>query len=219
MNTFHKHGRFEIEILERLKNNRFLEPLVFGGGTMLRLCHELPRYSGDLDLWLIRQVKIETYFKQLLKNLREQYEITDAWSRYFTLLVEIRSPGYPRRLKIEIRKEKKKVEYQARIAFSPFSNRQVILKVHTLEQMMINKINALLDRKDIRDAYDMEFLLRKGIKLPDLSIKDKAMIKEITSGFSSREFTVTLGSVLEKENRDYYVQNGFNYLKEKLTGN
>ena len=49
MNIFEKHEIFEMEVLEKLKNARLLDPLVFGGGSMLRLCHELNRYSVDLD--------------------------------------------------------------------------------------------------------------------------------------------------------------------------
>ena len=54
MNIFEKHEIFEIEVLEKLKNTRLLDPLVFGGGTMLRLCHEMQRYSVDLDFWRIK---------------------------------------------------------------------------------------------------------------------------------------------------------------------
>ena len=53
MNIFEKHKIFEIEVFEKLKNERLIEPLVFGGGSMLRLCHELKRYSVDLDFWRI----------------------------------------------------------------------------------------------------------------------------------------------------------------------
>jgi len=44
MDTFQQHEVFEIEVLDKMHRSRALEPLVFGGGTMLRLCHELPRY-------------------------------------------------------------------------------------------------------------------------------------------------------------------------------
>ncbi len=49
MDTLKRHEVFEIEVLERLKSAKMLEPLVFGGGTMLRLCHEINRYSVDPD--------------------------------------------------------------------------------------------------------------------------------------------------------------------------
>ncbi|MCD6228087.1 MAG: nucleotidyl transferase AbiEii/AbiGii toxin family protein [Candidatus Omnitrophica bacterium] len=55
MYNLHKHEIFEIEVLEKLNNARFLEPLVFGGGTMLRLCWGLPRYLVDLDFWFIKK--------------------------------------------------------------------------------------------------------------------------------------------------------------------
>lgn len=49
MDTFQQHEVFEMEVLDRLKRANALAPLVFGGGSMLRLCHELNRYSVDLD--------------------------------------------------------------------------------------------------------------------------------------------------------------------------
>jgi len=32
--------------------------------------------------------------------------------------------------------------------------------------MMENKIRAFIDREEIRDVFDIEFLYRRGIKLP-----------------------------------------------------
>ena len=48
-----KQEQFELEVLDRLKSGRFLDRLAFGGGTMLRLCYGLDRYSIDLDFWLL----------------------------------------------------------------------------------------------------------------------------------------------------------------------
>jgi predicted nucleotidyltransferase component of viral defense system len=47
-----KQEQFEIEVLDRLKSGRFLDNLIFTGGTMLRLCYGLNRFSVDLDFWL-----------------------------------------------------------------------------------------------------------------------------------------------------------------------
>ena len=63
-----KQEIFELEVLEKLKNNRILEPLVFVGGTMLRLCHDLNRYSVDLDFWLIKKVDIKNILPKLLMS-------------------------------------------------------------------------------------------------------------------------------------------------------
>lgn len=90
MDILKSHEIFEIEALEVLKNARLLEPLVFGGGTMLRLCHELARYSADLDFWFMREVDPEPYLDSMRAYLRKQYEVTDAKVKHFTVLCEIR---------------------------------------------------------------------------------------------------------------------------------
>jgi predicted nucleotidyltransferase component of viral defense system len=216
MDIFEKHEIFEIEVLEKLKSSKVLEPLVFGGGTMLKLCYELKRYSVDLDFWFIKKIPVKDYFKRLSKILEQEYEVTDAQMKYYTLLFEIRSGNYPKRLKIEIRKKMKECDFQERIAYSKYSNKQVILKTHTLEQTMKNKINALLDRGEIRDGFDIEFLLRKGIDLPKLNAGQLSRLKERVNEFKERDFKVKLGSILESDIRKYYIENRFNYLKEKI---
>jgi len=159
-----KQEIFEIEVLEKLKNKRILEPLVFVGGTMLRLCHDLNRYSTDLDFWLIKKVDIKKYFSKIVEALKQDYIITDSQIKFYTILVEIKSDKYPRKLKVEIRKEKE-CEFEEKIAFSKFTNTQVLLKCATLKQMLENKIEAFLERKEIRDCFDIEFILRRGEEL------------------------------------------------------
>jgi len=216
MKEFEIHEQFEIEVLDKLKSAHLLQPLVFGGGTMLRLCHDLDRYSVDLDFWFVKSVNMEEYFKKIKTLLKKDYELTDAQIKFYTLLLEIKSSNYPRKLKIEIRKEIKECDFQEKIAYSKYSNFQVLLRTHTLKQSMINKINALLDRNEIRDAFDIEFLIRKGINLPDIeSDKQKIMIKNIES-FKDNDFKVKLGSIIPAEKRNYYIQNRFTFLKEKL---
>jgi predicted nucleotidyltransferase component of viral defense system len=216
MDIFHRHEVFEIEVLDKLNSAKLLDPLVFGGGTMLRLCHELDRYSVDLDFWFIRKTSQPAFFERLRTVLAEDYEITDAQIKHFTVLVEIRSSTYPKRLKIEIRREQKKCDFQTKIAFSRFSTQQVMLRAHTLDQTMKNKIDALLDRAEIRDCFDIEFMLRRGTKLPDLSINQVQSLMKRTTGFKDKDFKVKLGSIVDSDTRRYYTQNRFSYLVEKL---
>jgi len=216
MNIFERHEIFEIEVLEKLKNTRLLDPLVFGGGSMLRLCHELNRYSVDLDFWQIKETADNTLFDKIQDVVKQDYDITDAQMKHFTILIEIRSGNFPKRLKIEIRKEIRDWDFQEKIAYSKFSNKQVVLRAHTLEQTMKNKIAALLERDEVRDGFDIEFLLRQGISLPDLPDADRTKILARLDSFKVNDFKVKLGSVLEKDIRAYYTENKFNYLKQKL---
>ena len=216
MDIFRQHEVFQIEVLDRMNSTKLLEPLVFGGGTMLRLCHELKRYSVDLDFWFIKKTSYDKYFNRLMKALEKNYEITDAENKHYTILFELRSPQYPKRLKIEIRKEFKDCDYQEKIAFSRSSTIQVLLKAHTLEQTLKNKIEAFLNRGEIRDCFDIEFLLRRGTDLPAELSKRCPEIQKKIDRFKDVDFKVKLGSILEKDIRDHYLENKFSFLKEKL---
>ncbi|MCX5706026.1 MAG: nucleotidyl transferase AbiEii/AbiGii toxin family protein [Candidatus Omnitrophica bacterium] len=206
---------FEIEVLERLKSAKLLDGLVFGGGTMLRLCYDLNRYSTDLDFWFVKKVEAGKYLSKARDHLSRDFEITDFAVKYYSALLELRSPRYPKRLKIEIRKSGGKGDFQERIAFSQYDTRQVVLRVFTLEEIMKRKIGAALDRKDIRDFFDLEFLLRKGIKLVLIERKKEELSKTVRA-FKPRDFKVGLGSLLDSDTRQFYVNNGFSYLLSKL---
>jgi len=211
MNDLIQQEIFEMEVLAWLKNKGFLRNMIFGGGTMLRLCYGLKRYSVDLDFWTYRVDKIDHFFINLKDSLKTDYDLTDAQNKYYTLLFEIKKAPYPRKLKIEIRKENKENDFQEKIAYSPHSNQQVLLKTFTLGQMMKNKIGALLDRKEIRDVFDIEFLNRKGVNI-SANYEELKKIKEIIKGFKKRDYYVTLGSLLDDDTREYYEKDKFAYL-------
>jgi len=217
METFEKHDQFEIEVLDKLKSNNLLQPLVFGGGTMLRLCYDLDRYSVALDFWFVKATVIENYFEKIKTVLQKDYEITDSQIKFYTILIEIKSSNYPRKLKIEIRKEIKDCDYQDKIAYSKFSNLQVLLRSHTLKQTMKNKVNALLERDEIRDAFDLEFLIRKGIDFFEIQTEIKKQLINKIESYTANDYKVKLGSIITAEKRNYYIQNQFSFLKEKLS--
>jgi len=217
MDTFKQHEVFEIEVLDRMNSAKMLDPLVFGGGSMLRLCHELNRYSVDLDFWFVKKVSQNDFFDKGIKTFEKYYEITDAQIKRYTILFELRSAQYPKRLKIEIRRELKDCDYQQNIAFSKFSTKQVALKTHTLDQTINNKIEAFLDRGEIRDCFDIEFMLRRGVEIPRMDEKQTIAFRKKLALLKDRDFKVKLGSILETDTRDYYIANRFRYLLEKLT--
>lgn len=211
MNDLMQQEIFEIEVLAWLKNKGFLRNMIFGGGTMLRLCYDLKRYSVDLDFWTYRVDKIDQFFINLKDSLEIDYNLADAQNKYYTLLFEIKKTPYPRKLKIEIRKENKESDFQETIAYCLYSNQQVLLKSFTLEQMMKNKIRALLDRKEIRDVFDIEFLTRKSVNI-SANYEELKKIREIIKGFKKRDYYVTLGSLLADDIREYYKKDKFIYL-------
>ena len=88
--------RFELEVLDRLNSGKFLTHIVFCGGTMLRLCHNLNRFSVDLDFWVIKELK-PGFFENMKAYLAKHYDIKDSAKKFHTILFELRSHAYPRR--------------------------------------------------------------------------------------------------------------------------
>ena len=212
MQNLIKQEQFEIEVLDRLNSKNILKNLVFCGGSMLRLCYNLDRFSVDLDFWLTKDINVDKLFNGLKECLSQYYKISDAENKFYTLLFEIRSKDYPRSLKIEIRKQIKKVNIEKAIAYSKHANTQVMLNVVSLKDMINVKIESFIQRKEIRDVFDIEFLFKKGIELPT----DFEILKQLADAIDSltrRDYTVKLGSVLEEEKRKYYISENFKILK------
>jgi hypothetical protein len=210
------HEQFELELLNSMKSGRLLDALVFTGGTMLRLCHGLDRYSVDLDFWAAKDdTDWVKYARRLGAQLSRDYQIADATNKRFSLVVELKSPSYSRSLKIEIRKQVKAVKTETNIAYSPHANIQVLLKTVALEDMMKSKIEAFLSRGEIRDAYDLEFLIKRGVMLP-LDAKTAGQLLAGLEKLGKKDYSVKLGALLPAETRAYYRENGFRILKVHL---
>ncbi len=207
--------RFELEVLDKLKSGRILERLVFCGGTMLRLCFGLNRYSVDLDFQLKNKEDAEQLRREITEFLGADYTVTDSADKFNTILVEIKSAKYPRRLKIEIRKKTPDGATEPAIAYSPSADRQVYVDVVPLPDMMRSKIAAFLERKEIRDAFDIEFLLKKGIEL-EASPEDLGKLGQELDALTARDYAIKLGSILEERDRDYYKKKNFTILRSAI---
>jgi len=211
MQDLAKQEQFEMEVLDRLNSIKALNRLVFAGGTMLRLCHGLNRFSVDLDFWITVKENKKALFKELKEYLGGFYALRDSADKYHTILFELKSNKYPRALKIEIRKKPGKIAAEQVIAFSRYSNAQVLVKAITLEEMMKAKTESLIGRNEIRDAFDMEFLAKKGIKTTTDVMAAGRLLRAIES-FTKKDYTVKLGSILDKEQRAYYTKENFKIL-------
>jgi len=207
--------RFEIEVLDRLNSGKFLSHLAFGGGTMLRLCHDLDRFSVDLDFWIVKNSCQKSLFTDLHSYLSQFYPVKDSAEKFYTILLELKSPEYPRSLKLEIRKKIQAFTMEHAIAYSRHSNTQVYLRTISLKDMMASKIAAFLDRKEIRDVYDIEFLLKRGIAL-DAKGEDLQQILKNIDSFTRRDYTIKLSSLIEETQRKYYVTENFKILKATI---
>ena len=105
---------------------------------------------------------------------------------------------------------------EEKIAFSSHFPTQVLVRGFTLRQMLKHKVLALIDGGEIQDAFDLEFLVRKGIVL-DLSEKQRGTVMKKLKRFQKKDFEMKLGDIVLPELRDYYNQQGFAHLEERLS--
>ena len=82
---------------------------------------------------------------------------------------------------------------------------------------MKNKVAAFIDRGEIRDCFDIEFMLRRGIELPRESKDQLKELQKKLAHLSHADFKVKLGSIVDNDTRAYYNANRFRYLEEKIT--
>jgi predicted nucleotidyltransferase component of viral defense system len=207
--------RFEMEALDSMNSARLLGGLHFGGGTMLRLCHGLNRYSTDMDFWLKPEEDPKVLFRKMRDALTQSFMLRDAENKRHTMVFEIQAQKQNRRLKIEIRKNQTGFKTEKKIAFSRYSNLQVVVNALTLEQMMANKIATFTSRQLIRDCFDIEFLLRRGVPLNAETEDLEDMLKTVER-FTAKDFKITLGSILEPKDRAFFNENRFMFLKEEI---
>ncbi len=200
-----------MEVLERLNNCRLLTHLVFGGGTMLRLCHNLERFSVDLDFWL-KDGASSDLFVRIRDCLEGSYVVSDAADKFHTWLFELKLQSYPRSLKIEIRKDAGAFSTERTIAFSRYTPAQVLVTSVSLRDMALSKIRAFLQRREIRDVYDLEFLYKRGV-FPEISPAERKELMAGIAALSRLDYQVKLGSLLEEPMRSYYRDENFKILK------
>ena len=65
------------------------------------------------------------------------------------------------------------------------------MKAVSLSDMMESKLEAFLDRKEIRDVFDMEFLLKRGVPL-DASVDTLREVLRLIDALPRRDYTVKL---------------------------
>lgn len=80
------------------------------------------------------------------------------------------------------------------IAFSPFSTLQVQLDTFFLRQMAKNKIEAFMERDEVRDIFDLEWIARRDPDILQTCDQQKlSLIKERIHAFSARAIQIKLG--------------------------
>ena len=150
--------------------------IYFKGGTALRIIYQSPRFSEDLDFSTNKEniPGIEDILLEVLGKIeKENIEVT---LREATPT----SGGYLSTVDFVLFEQK--IPIQIQISFREKENRREVVTVasdfippYTIivlseEQLIAQKMRALLDRKKPRDFYDLYFILRKQLPIKNKNI-------------------------------------------------
>lgn len=152
------------------------DELIFKGGTCLMFVYGLNRFSEDLDFTMVKNIDINKLIANIRKdmdNLGVPYKMSklkeDKISLSFKIGIE--GPLFHKEIErcfvsLDISKrenvENKKVielksPYKEILGFS--------MNIMPEEEILAEKIRALVTRNQARDLFDLYFLLKKGIKI------------------------------------------------------
>lgn len=143
------HEKIILNFLSYL--NKQTDQFVLKGGTALRVCYGLDRFSEDIDLDSTKQRITEIVRRYCMQN-GFTYRIakdTQSVCRCF-----IHYGNVPKDLKIE-------VSYRRKVIAPENKTKIGHIEVYTLDAIARMKADAYLGRDRLRDLYDLAFIINK----------------------------------------------------------
>lgn len=176
-------------VLCGISNNKILQnSLVFKGGTVLKKVYfENYRFSEDLDFTLLDEKLTNDHllkefenvysFVKERANITLQFKTSDTHESgslvfYINYIGPLQGSLDSRDIKIDItRGEILEFDIEVRkifIAYSDLPKESFDLKCYALQEVLIEKMSALMGRTEPRDLYDFWYLIEHdGIKVED----------------------------------------------------
>lgn len=174
----HKYQTTELNVRREYIQHLFLsyfyqqpqtDKIYFKGGTALRMLYDSPRFSEDLDfsssltgIHPIEQAVLETLAEIERENIRpELTESKRTSGGYLAIMMfQLQTDTVSLQLDVSLREGRKRGE-----PITVASNYVPAFTIIALarEQLVQEKINALLTRQKARDFYDLYFILRANL--------------------------------------------------------
>lgn len=197
----------QVLFLSKFYKHKQSKGVFFKGGTAIHLLWDAPRFSEDLDFTVeMPEKEFAVFINAVFDEIEREEEVgfkqrkTIAGKR-FLLTAKPNVLSYATFINLDfsfrekvLQPVKSAVDTEYPIIFTSF--------VHHLskEEVVAEKIRAILNRKKERDLYDLWFLLSKGIKI------NKGLVQEKLSYYKIRgDFRELLLKRLEQFSEKDYV--------------
>jgi len=149
------------------------DEIVFKGGTALQKIHALNRFSIDLDFTAIRPEKIEYIFKKVAQDINKfgySCELKKKRGSGMNFSFKIKGPLYDGsertissiRIEISLREDLLSNPVAKEIIPVYPDIQPYIVLVIQMDEILAEKIRAVMTRDNPRDLFDIWFMLRKG---------------------------------------------------------
>jgi len=148
--------------------------LVFKGGTALSKCYGLPRFSEDLDFTAAEDADYLKLVESGLKNFGIEYSIKDEKKSAARkkCRLKLRGPLYKGSEKtlcsitLDFSLRESVLAQPALITIGRHMDVIPAFEAYAMaqEEILAEKVRAIMTRKSARDLYDIVFLLRNGAK-------------------------------------------------------
>jgi predicted nucleotidyltransferase component of viral defense system len=201
------------------KSNNF----IFKGGTCLYKLYNLPRFSEDLDFSILTQKNIKETIESVARELKAKIESKKTKTSF---LFKLRFSGILTQfniVRIDVSLYNIVFGFEVKNYVSPYIDLfPFSLRVLKLEEILAEKIHALIKRNNARDLYDLFFLLRFVVPNEELIQKkleifkmkfDKEIVKRKIEEIKPK-WEAELKPFLLTELTDFEVAEGF--VKRKL---
>lgn len=211
----------QLVFLSRFYTHKESEKIYFKGGTLVHFLLGSFRFSEDLDFTVT--MKEEALHKLLQKTMEEvKWEIPSLSFQIinsafdFSLSYRLKYTGeefkFPLTIKLEFSLREKPLTTEVTVLQTEFPVSSYPLVVHLgWEEVLAEKIRALLTRGQGRDLFDTWFLFSKGVNIRLNYInekmkwyKKKVTIKDIENNindFDEKELKKDLGKFLPRDQR------------------
>ena len=189
-----KNQTTELNVVREYLQNLFLcyfyhqntsEAVLFKGGTALRLLYQSPRYSEDLDFSSTRAIErdLEELIEDTLIEVnREGVSMSLSESKTtsggYLAILEGTAGDWTTRILLNVSLRSGAVQAEAVLITNPFMPPYLVIALHE-DQLVLEKMRALLDRKKSRDFFDLYFILRKGMSRKIVAAHRANLLEEV----------------------------------------
>ncbi len=171
---------------------RFGREVVFKGGTAMNRCYNLNRFSEDLD-FTAKKIDLPKSLNEGLKRFYIDYELSESpYEDGIKIIIRLRGPLFIGKkqsmckieLDLSFRESvllKPKIETIGRFLKEIPAFNVVVMQE---EEILAEKVRAIMTRTRARDVYDMAFLLDRNTMIDIKLIEAKLMYYDKTWNYA-----------------------------------